>query len=46
MSPECYSERLQKNGVPAHMLNVAVKQLNRFVVEKLGDIEKLAKRYL
>ncbi|KAK8783876.1 hypothetical protein V5799_009759 [Amblyomma americanum] len=41
---ECYSERLQKNGVPAHMLNVAVKQLNRFVVEKLGDIEKLAKR--
>ncbi|KAK8771756.1 hypothetical protein V5799_025001 [Amblyomma americanum] len=40
---ECYRERLQKNGVPAHMVNVAVKQLNRFVVEKLGDIEKLAK---
>ncbi|XP_077498522.1 BEN domain-containing protein 5-like [Amblyomma americanum] len=43
---ECYRERLQKNGVPAHMVNVAVKQLNRFVVEKLGNIEKLAMRYL
>ncbi|KAH8019682.1 hypothetical protein HPB51_021004 [Rhipicephalus microplus] len=41
---DCYRARLEHQGVPAGVLPLAVKQMNHFIVEKLSDIEKLAKR--
>ncbi|KAL1437694.1 hypothetical protein MTO96_048681 [Rhipicephalus appendiculatus] len=41
---DCYRVRLERQGVPAGVLPLAVKQMNHFIVEKLADIEKLAKR--
>ncbi|KAH7984429.1 hypothetical protein HPB52_020591 [Rhipicephalus sanguineus] len=41
---ECYKERLLRLGLPAEILQNSLKRLNHFVVEKLADIEKLAKK--
>ncbi|XP_065296059.1 BEN domain-containing protein 5-like [Dermacentor albipictus] len=41
---DCYRQRLRRQGVPEHLLPAALKQLNHFVVEKLADLERLAKR--
>ncbi|XP_075542535.1 BEN domain-containing protein 5-like isoform X1 [Dermacentor variabilis] len=40
---DCYRQRLRPQGVPEHLLPAALKQLNHFVVEKLVDLERLAK---
>ncbi|KAL1454699.1 hypothetical protein MTO96_043709 [Rhipicephalus appendiculatus] len=36
---DCYRVRLERQGVPAGVLPLAVKQMNHFIVEKLADIE-------
>ncbi|KAH7969072.1 hypothetical protein HPB52_014325 [Rhipicephalus sanguineus] len=36
--------RLQRQGIPETLMPAALKQLNHFVVEKLADLERLAKR--
>ncbi|XP_070390944.1 BEN domain-containing protein 5-like [Dermacentor albipictus] len=42
---ECYKERLQKKGLVAELTPGALKQMNRFIVEKISDIERMAKRF-
>lgn len=41
---DCYRRRLQRQGIPETLMPAALKQLNHFVVEKLADLERLAKR--
>ncbi|KAL1442839.1 hypothetical protein MTO96_030614 [Rhipicephalus appendiculatus] len=41
---ECFKERLVRLGLPVDILQNSLKRLNHFVVEKLADIEKLAKK--
>ncbi|KAH7944419.1 hypothetical protein HPB52_019351 [Rhipicephalus sanguineus] len=41
---ECYKERLEKKGLVAELMPGALKQMNRFIVEKLSDIERMSKR--
>ncbi|XP_037579969.1 BEN domain-containing protein 5 [Dermacentor silvarum] len=41
---ECYKERLLRLGLPADLLQNSLKRMNHFVVEKLADVEKQAKR--
>ncbi|KAH6931767.1 hypothetical protein HPB50_000360 [Hyalomma asiaticum] len=40
---KCYRDRLERQGIPAGVVPLAVKQMNHYIVGKLGDIEKLAK---
>lgn len=42
---ECYKERLEKEGILAEMMPGALKQMNRFILEKMSDIERMAKRF-
>ncbi|KAL3228780.1 hypothetical protein MRX96_023682 [Rhipicephalus microplus] len=41
---DCYRRRLQRQGIPENLVPAALKQLNHFVVEKLADLERMAKR--
>ncbi|KAL1484097.1 hypothetical protein MTO96_032765 [Rhipicephalus appendiculatus] len=41
---ECFKERLVRLGLPVDILQNSLKRLNHFVMEKLADIEKLAKK--
>ncbi|KAH6935663.1 hypothetical protein HPB50_007528 [Hyalomma asiaticum] len=41
---ECYKERLTKKGLVPEMMPGALKQMNRFIVEKLSDVDRMAKR--
>ncbi|KAH7982570.1 BEN domain-containing protein 5 [Rhipicephalus sanguineus] len=41
---ECYKQRLEKKGLVPEMMPGALKQMNRFMVEKLSDIERMTKR--
>ncbi|KAL1429760.1 hypothetical protein MTO96_015790 [Rhipicephalus appendiculatus] len=42
---DCYRRKLQRQGFPENLVPAALKQLNHFVVEKLADLERLAKRH-
>ncbi|KAL1483414.1 hypothetical protein MTO96_033211 [Rhipicephalus appendiculatus] len=41
---KCFKERLVRLGLPVDILQNSLKRLNHFVVEKLADIEKLARK--
>ncbi|KAH7931908.1 hypothetical protein HPB49_025792 [Dermacentor silvarum] len=41
---ECYKERLHKKGLVADMMPGALKQMNHFIVKKISEIERMAKR--
>ncbi|KAH8028749.1 hypothetical protein HPB51_018231 [Rhipicephalus microplus] len=43
---DCYRRRLQRQGIPENLVPAALKQLNHFVVEKLADLERMAKRLI
>ncbi|KAK8774409.1 hypothetical protein V5799_011058, partial [Amblyomma americanum] len=43
---DCFRDRLQAKGMPPGLLTSGLKEFNRFVSEKIADIEKLAKREL
>ncbi|XP_049515617.1 BEN domain-containing protein 5 isoform X2 [Dermacentor silvarum] len=42
---ECYKERLHKKGLVADMMPGALKQMNHFIVKKISEIERMAKRF-
>ncbi|KAK8771846.1 hypothetical protein V5799_024912 [Amblyomma americanum] len=43
---DCYRECLRAQGFPEGHLENALKSFNRFISEKISDIEKTAKRYV
>ncbi|KAK8762891.1 hypothetical protein V5799_034499 [Amblyomma americanum] len=42
----CYKERLRSQGFPEAYLKNAIKLFNRFISEKISDVEKTAERYV
>ncbi|XP_077561639.1 BEN domain-containing protein 5-like [Haemaphysalis longicornis] len=41
----CYKHRLDKRGVPDDVQPMVLKQLNHYIVEKIADIDRTAKKY-
>lgn len=42
---DCYKHRLDKRGVPDDVQPMVLKQLNHYIVEKIADIDRTAKKY-
>lgn len=41
---DCFKQRLQKRSVPPELLPTLLKQVNHFLVEKIADVERTARK--
>ncbi|XP_077557525.1 uncharacterized protein LOC144172793 [Haemaphysalis longicornis] len=41
---DCYKQRLQQRGVPPEVMPAMLKQVNHFLVEKIADVERTARK--